>query len=88
MATEKRFISTGDTVYIIALYTFYPGEKPQVVEANVAYRYRKQYYSYPVNNRGTFKFNNRNLGKTVFFTREEAEAELAKINGGSENAAD
>lgn len=79
MANEKRFIAIGDTVYIIGKYSFSPDENPQVVEAKVAYRYCKSYYAYPTNGHGTFKVNYSDLGKTVFFKREDAERTLRRF---------
>ena len=81
MATEKRFATNGDVVYVIGKYRFSPDERPKVVEARVAYCYRKQLYTYPTGNHGTFKFSNRDMGKSVFFSQEEAEAALAKMDG-------
>lgn len=78
MANE-RLISVGDVVYIIGKYSFSPDENPQVVESQVAYKYRKQFYAYPTKGHGTFKFANCDLGKTVFFKREDAERILRRI---------
>lgn len=79
MATEKRLISVGDVLYIIGKWSFSPSEDPQVVEAQVAYSYRKQFYAYPTKGSGTFKCTNSNLGKTVFFNRAEAEQVLRRF---------
>lgn len=81
MANEKRLISVGDVLYIIGKYSFSPDENPQVVEVQIAYKFRKNFYSYPTKGHGTFKFANCDLGKTVFLTREEAEAALAMTGG-------
>jgi hypothetical protein len=79
VATEKRLISVGDVVYIIGKYSFSPDEDPQVVEAQVAYTFRKRLYAYPTKGHGTFSFNNGDLGKTVFFNRDDAERILRRI---------
>lgn len=79
MANEKRLIAIGDKLYIIGKYSFSPDENPKVVEVQVAYRYRKNYYSYPMDNHGSFKFNNSDFGKTVFFNREDAERTLRRF---------
>lgn len=81
MANEKRLISVGDVLYIIGKYSFSPSENPQVVEVQVAYKFRKQFFAYPTKGHGTFKFANNDLGKTVFFNHEEAGAALAKMDG-------
>ena len=85
MASEKRLISVGDVLYIIGKYSFSPDENPQVVEVQVAYKFRKQFFAYPTKGHGTFKFANNNLGDTVFFNREDAESVLAKMDGGNED---
>lgn len=78
MANEKRLISVGDVLYIIGKYSFSPSENPQVVEVQVAYKERKQFYGYPTKGHGTFKFTNSDLGKTVFYNREDAERILRR----------
>ena len=78
MATEKRLISVGDVLYIIGKYSFSRSENPQVVEVQVAYKYRKKFYAYPTNGHGTFKVTNSDLGKTVFYNREDAERILRR----------
>lgn len=78
MANEKRLISVGDVLYIIGKYSFSPSEDPRVVEAQVAYKYRKNYYAYPTNGHGTFKVANSDIGKTVFYNREDAERILRR----------
>ena len=79
MANEKRLIAIGDKLYIIGKYSFSPDENPNVVEVQVAYRYRNNYYSYPTGGHGCFKFNNRHLGKSVFFNLEDAERTLRRF---------
>lgn len=79
MANEKRLIAIGDVLYIIGKYSFSPDEDPEVVKVQVAYRYLKSYYSYPTGNHGSFKINNSDLGKTVFFNREDAERTLRRF---------
>ena len=79
MATEKRLISDGDVIYLIGKYSFSPSETPQVVEVQVAYKYSKNFYAYPANNHGTFKIANSDIGKTVFYNREDAERILRRI---------
>lgn len=79
MATEKRLISVGDVLYIIGKYSFSPSESPQVVEVQVAYTFRKQFFAYPTKGHGTFKFVNNDLGKTVFYSREDAERTLRRF---------
>ena len=81
MANEKRLIAMGDVLYIIGKYSFSPSENPQVIEVKVAYRYRRRFYTYPTNNHGTFVLKDGDVGKTVFFNREDAEAALAKMDG-------
>ena len=81
MANEKRRISVDDVLYIIGKYSFSPDEKPQVVKVQIAYKFRKQFFAYPTKGDGIFKFANNDLGKTVFFNREDAEATLAKMDG-------
>lgn len=81
MATEKRLISMGDVLYIIGKYSFSPSENPQVVEVQVAYKFRKKFYAYPTKGHGCFSFAQSDLGKLVFLTREEAEAALGKMDG-------
>lgn len=78
MANEKRLISVGDVLYILGKYSFSPSEDPQVVEVQVAYSYRKQFYGYPTKGHGSFKFTNSDLGKTVFYNREDAERILRR----------
>lgn len=78
MANEKRLISVGDVLYIIGKYSFNRDEDPEVVEVQVAYSYRKQFYGYPTKGHGTFKVTNSDLGKTVFFNREDAERILRR----------
>lgn len=79
MANEKRLISVGDVLYIIGKYSFSPSEDPQVVEVQVAYKFRKQFYGYPTKGHGTFKCVNNDLGKTVFYNREDAERTLRRF---------
>ena len=79
MANEKRLISVGDVLYAIAKYSFSPGENPQVIEVQVAYKFRKQFFAYPTKGHGTFKCNNSDLGKAVFFDREDAEQTLRRF---------
>ena len=78
MATEKRLISVGDVLYIIGKYSFSPDEKPEVVEVQIAYKFRKNFYGYPTKGHGTFKIANSDLGKTVFYKREHAERVLGR----------
>lgn len=79
MANEKRLISVGDVLYIIGKYSFSPSENPQVVEVQVAYKFRKNFYAYPTKGHGTFKFNHSDIGKTVFVNRDDAERILRRI---------
>ena len=79
MANEKRLIAISDVLYIIGKYSFSPSEKPQVVEVQVAYKYRKHFYAYPAKGHGTFKMANSDIGKTVFFNREDAERTLGRL---------
>lgn len=79
MANEKRLISVGDVLYIIGKYSFSPDENPAVVEVQVAYEFRKQFYAYPTKGHGTFKLTNNNWGKTVFKNRDDAETVLRRI---------
>lgn len=79
MANEKRLIAVGNVLYIIGKYSFLPSENPQVVEVQVAYKFRKQFFAYPTKGHGTFKFANNDLGKTVFYNREDAERILRRI---------
>lgn len=72
MANEKQPISAGDVVYIIGKYSFSPAERPQVIEVQVAYTFRKRLYAYPTRGHGTFSFAYSDLGKTVFGNREDA----------------
>ena len=78
MADEKRLISVGDVLYIIGKYSFSPAENPQVVEAQVSYKHRGNFYAYPTNNHGTFKVANSDIGKTAFYKREDAERILRR----------
>ncbi len=84
MANEKRLISVRDVVYIIGKYSFSQDEKPEVIKVQVSYNLRKRLYAYPPRGHGCFSFAQGDLGKTVFFTQEEAEAALAerKMNVG------
>lgn len=79
MANEKRLISEGDVLYIIGKYSFSPDEDPEVVEVQVAYKFRKQFFAYPTKGHGTFKFNHSDMGKTVFVNREDAERVLRRF---------
>ena len=79
MANEKRLIAIGDVLYIIGKYSFSPSENPQVIEVKVAYRYRKQFHTYPTNEHGSFVLKDGDVGKTVFFNREDAERILRRI---------
>ena len=79
MATEKQLISVGDVLYIIGKYSFSQAENPQVVEVQVAYKHRKQFYAYPTKGHGTFKLVNDDLGKTVFRNRNDADRILRRI---------
>ena len=79
MANENRLISVGDVLYIIGKYSFSPSENPQVVEVQVAYKFRKNFYAYPTKGHGTFKFNHSDIGKTVFVNRDDAERILRRI---------
>ena len=79
MVNEKRLISVGDVLYIIGKYSFSPDENPQVVEVQVAYKFRKNFYAYPAKGHGTFKLANSDLGKTVFYNREDAERVLRRV---------
>lgn len=72
-------ISEGDVLYIIAKFNLVPWENPCVVEVSVAYKKHKRFYSYNNNGVGTFSFNQRDLGRCVFRSREEAEAKLAEL---------
>lgn len=83
--TEKRQISAGDVVYIIGKYSFYRDEMPKVIEVQVAYTARNRVCSYPTKGHGTFSFAQSDLGKSVFLTREEAEAALTKMKDGASN---
>ncbi len=79
MANKKRLIFAGDVLYIIGKYSFSPSENPQVVEVQVAYKSRKQFFAYPTKGHGTFKLTNSDLGKTVFYNREDAEQVLRRV---------
>ena len=79
MANEKRLIAVGDVLYIIGKYSFSPDENPQVVEAQVAYKFHKQFFAFPTKGHGTFKLVNSNLGKTVFYNRKDAERVLRRV---------
>lgn len=79
MANEKRLIAIGDVLYIIGKYSFSPSENPQVVEVQVAYKFRKQFFAYHTKGHGTFKLVNNYLGKIVFYNREDAERILRRI---------
>lgn len=79
MANEKRLISVGDVLYIIGKYSFSPDENPAVVEVQVAYKFRKQFYAYPTKGHGTFKLTNNDWGKTVFKNRDDAETVLRRV---------
>ena len=81
MATEKRVFSHGDVLYIIGKYSFSRDEKPKVIEVQVAYAYRNRIHAYPTRGAGSFSFAQRDFGKLVFLTREEAETALAKMDG-------
>ena len=80
---EKRFIAIGDVLYIIGKYSFSPSESPQVIEVKVAYQYRKQFHTYPTNEHGSFVLKDGDVGKTVFFTRQDAEQMLSRILKGA-----
>ena len=79
MVNENRLISVGDVLYIIGKYSFSPDENPQIVEVQIAYKFRKNFYAYPTNGHGTFKLANSDLGKTVFYNREDAERVLRRV---------
>jgi hypothetical protein len=66
-------------LYIIGKYSFSPSEDPQVIEVKVAYRYRKQFHAYPTNEHGSFVLRDCDVGKTVFFNREDAERTLRRF---------
>lgn len=78
MANEKRLISVGDVLYIIGKYSFSTDENPEVVEVQVAYKCRKQFYAYPTKGHGVFKLTNNDWGKTVFDNRDDAERILRR----------
>ncbi len=79
MANEKQLISVGDVLYIIGKYSFSVSEQPQVVEVQVAYKFRKQFFAYPTKGHGTFKLTNNDWGKTVFKNRDDAERVLRRF---------
>ena len=78
MVTEKRLISVGDVVYVIGRYSFTPDERPKVVEAQVAFIERKRLHAYVTKGHGSFSFAQSDLGKTVFWDREDAERVLRR----------
>lgn len=79
MANEKRLISAGDILYIIGKYSFSRDEDPKVIEVQVDSKYRKQYHASPTKGAGTFCFSQSDLGKTVFYNREDAERTLRRF---------
>ena len=79
MVNEKRLIAMGDVLYIIGKYSFSPSEDPKVIEVKVAYRYRRRFHTYPTNSHGSFVLKDGDVGKTVFFNREDAERTLRRI---------
>lgn len=85
MATEKRLIdadapiSEGDVLYIIARFSISLWETPSVVEVKVAYKKYNRFYSYNNNGVGTFSFTQKDMGISVFRSREEAETKLAEL---------
>lgn len=79
MGTEKRQISVWDVLYIIGKYSFSRDENPAVIEVQVTSIIHKRAHAYPTKGRGTFCFNNSDLGKTVFFNRDDAERTLRRI---------
>ena len=78
MANENRLISVGDVVYVIGRYYFTPDERPKVMKAQVAFIERKRLYAHVKNGNGYFSFAQSDLGKTVFWNREDAERVLRR----------
>lgn len=73
---NERLISVGDVLYIIGKYSFSVSEKPEVIEVQVASKYRRQYNAFPTKGHGSFMLKNSYIGDTVFFNREDAERAL------------
>lgn len=78
MAEIKRSVHIGDTLFIIGKYSLSPDEEPTVFEVQVAYDLNKRHFAYPKNKCGVFSFNAADFGKTVFWSRENAERVLRR----------
>lgn len=77
MATGKDCLQVGAVVFGLCKYSF-DTDPPAVVELRIEYEKHRRFYAYD-KGAGVFSFVRSELGKTVFLTREEAEAKLAKL---------
>ena len=68
----------GDTVFVIGKYVPDPLEKPRIIEAQISHIKHRQYVAYGIdeNNFGEWCFSRKHIGKSVFYSREEAEKAL------------
>lgn len=71
---ENKTVKIGDTVYILGAYV--PCGEVSVVEAVIDHIKHRQFAAFKVDGPGTWYFSHRHIGKTVFLTREDAEAAL------------
>lgn len=67
----------GVTVFGLCKYSF-DADPPQVFELSISYEKHRRFYAYDKHD-GVFSFTRGDLGKTVFLTREEAEAKLSAL---------
>lgn len=68
----------NDIVFVIGKYVPDPSEKPRIIEAQISHIKHRQFVAYGIddNNLGTWSFSRKDIGKSVFTTREEAEKAL------------
>lgn len=68
----------GDTVFVIEKYVPDPSEKPRIIEAQISHIKHRQFVAYGIdeNNLGEWCFSRKHIGKSVFYSREEAEKAL------------
>lgn len=71
-------VKIGDTVFIIGKYVPDPSEKPRIIEAQISHIKHRQFVAYGIDdsNLGEWSFSRKHIGKSVFYTREEAEKAL------------
>ena len=78
----KNLFLPGKVLFIIGRYGFETWQRPRVIEVTVIHFLDHGRNIGMDKNCGQFLFSKKDIGKSVFLSREEAEAALEKMGGG------